>query len=87
MTSVVRTFRFKLKPTRAQHNRLGEALEHSRQLYNAALQERIDCYRKTGKGRSFVDQCKALTELRKDGSPWSATMERGPPHCFGGGRG
>jgi transposase len=54
-----RTFRFKLKPTRAQHGHLREALEHSRQLYNAALEERIDCYRKTGKGRSYKDQCRA----------------------------
>lgn len=30
-----RTFRFRLKPTRAQHQLLREALEHSRQLYNA----------------------------------------------------
>lgn len=73
-----RTFRFRLKPTRAQHGRLRAALEHSRQLYNAALEERIDCYRKTGKGRSLVDQCRALTVLRQDGSPWPATMERGP---------
>lgn len=73
-----RTFRFKLKPSRVQHERLRMALEHSRQLYNAALEERIDCYRKTGKGRSFYDQCRALTELRAAGSPYSATMERGP---------
>jgi putative transposase len=75
---IVRTFRFKLEPTKAQHNRLREALEHSRQLYNAALEERIDCYRKTGRGRSFIDQCAALTELRRDGSPWSVSMQRGP---------
>ena len=53
---LVRTYRFKLKPTRAQHGRLREALERSRQLYNAALEERIDCYRKTGKGRTYFQQ-------------------------------
>ena len=42
------------------------ALEDQRQLYNAALEERIDCYRKTGKGRTYFDQCKALTECRRD---------------------
>jgi putative transposase len=73
-----RTFRFKLKPTRAQHNRLREALERSRQLYNAALEERIDCYRKTGKGRTYIDQCRALTELRASGSIYSSSMERAP---------
>lgn len=76
---VVRNYRFKLKPTRAQHNRLREALEHSRQLYNAALEERIDCYRKTGKGRTFFDQTTAVTALRQDvGSPYAHSMERAP---------
>jgi putative transposase len=79
MAELVRTFRFRLKPTRAQHNRLREALEHSRQLYNAALEERIDCYRKTGKGRTLYDQCRALTELRADPefSRWPVVMQRG----------
>jgi len=76
--AVIRTFRFRLKPTRAQHNRLRDALEHSRQLYNAALEERIDCYRKTGKGRTLFDQYRALTEYRREGSPYSASMERAP---------
>ena len=35
-------------------------------LYNACLEERIDCYRKTGKSRSYYDQCKALTKVRAD---------------------
>jgi putative transposase len=76
--TLVRTFRFKLKPSHEQHGRLRAALEHSRQLYNAALEERIDCYRKTGRGLSFYSQCMGLTELRADGSPYSATMERAP---------
>lgn len=38
----------------------------SAELYNACLEERIDCYRKTGKGRSYYDQCKSLTEVRED---------------------
>lgn len=76
---LIRTFRFRLKPTRAQHNRLREALEHCRHLYNAALEERIDCYHKTGKGRSFMDQCRALTELRADPAycQFAAVMQRG----------
>ena len=36
----------------------------SAELYNAGLESRIDCYKKTGKGRSFFDQCKELTEVR-----------------------
>lgn len=75
---LIRSFRFRLKPTRAQHNRLRAALEHSRHLYNAALEERIDCYRKTGRGRTYYDQCAALTELRNAGSPYAVSMERAP---------
>jgi putative transposase len=72
---LIRTYRFRLKPSSAQHGRLRAALEHSRQLYNAALEERIDCYRKTGKGRSYFDQCKGLTEIRRDGTPYAWSMD------------
>lgn len=71
-------YRYRLLPTRGQHGRLRAALERSRQLYNAALEERIDCYRKTGKGRSFFDQSAALTELRQSGTPYAHSMERAP---------
>jgi putative transposase len=78
--TVIRTFRFKLKPTRAQHQYLRDALEHSRQLYNAALEERIDCYRKTGHGRTYFDQTSALTALRNDEnfSRYAISMQRAP---------
>jgi putative transposase len=75
---MILTTRYRLLPTKGQHRRLGAALEHSRQLYNAALMERIDCYRKTGKSLSFFDQTKGVTELRRDGSPYSHSMERAP---------
>lgn len=61
-----RTFKYRLLPTRSQHKRLEEICASQRILYNAALEERIDCYKKTGKGRSYIDQCKAVTELRQD---------------------
>jgi putative transposase len=61
-----RTYKFRLLPTRKQHQALRKICESQRQLYNAALQERIDCYRKTGKSLRYLDQCKALTELRDD---------------------
>jgi putative transposase len=83
-TKIVRNFRFKLKPSAAQHNRLREALERSRQLYNAALEERVDCYRKTGKGRSYFDQCKALTEVRKEDSTFAWAMDVAPLKALDG---
>lgn len=45
------TYKYRLLPTRAQHRALERILEDQRQLYNAALQERIECYRKTGGDR------------------------------------
>ena len=60
------TYKMRLLPSKGQHHKLRAALDHTRDLYNAALEERIDCYRKTGKGRSFFDQTKSLTELRSD---------------------
>ncbi len=44
---------------------LERTLEDQRQLYNAALEERIDCHRKTGEGLSYFDQCKSLTVCRQ----------------------
>lgn len=66
VSSICLSFKFRLLPTRAQHRALGRILEDQRQLYNAALSERIDCYRKTGKGRTYIDQCKAVAEWRSE---------------------
>ena len=64
--AVVLTYKYRLRPTKPQHAALADILESQRILYNAALQERIDCYRKTGKSLSYMGQCKGLTELRKE---------------------
>jgi putative transposase len=41
-------------------------VEGQRQLYNAALEERIDCYRKTGRTITYIDQCAGLTVCRRE---------------------
>jgi putative transposase len=61
ITHVVRAY-----PTQRQHAQFAGHLAHTRHLYNAALEERIDCYRKTGRTISNNEQAKSLTELRKD---------------------
>jgi len=74
------TFKTRLLPSRGQHEKLRAALDHTRDLYNAALAERIDCYRKTGKARNWGDQSMALTELRADPA-WAifpTTLQRWP---------
>jgi putative transposase len=40
------SFQYGLRPTRAQHRALDAILEGQRLLYNAALQERIEAWRK-----------------------------------------
>src|SRR5258708_2154309 len=63
---MILTYRYCVLPTARQYRALEELRESQRQLYNAALEERIDCYRKTGLGRTYIDQCKALTQCRRD---------------------
>ncbi len=62
---MILAYKYRLLPTKRQHEALERILEGERQLYNAALEERIDCYKKTGKTRTYYDQCKALTEWRR----------------------
>lgn len=68
----LRKIMYRLYPTRAQEERLAEALRHHQQLYNAALQERIDCYRKTGRGLSYNDQQASLTQIRAEHDEYRA---------------
>ena len=78
ITTTFRTFKYRILLKKGQYKELARIAESQRQIYNAALQERIDCYSKTGKGRSYIDQCKAITELRKDSkfSNVPANMQR-----------
>jgi putative transposase len=63
---VILTYRYRLLPLKSQHRALDRLCAMQRELYNAALEERIDCYRKTGKTRTYIDQCKALTQCRHE---------------------
>ena len=54
--------------TKRQREALGTALETSRLLYNAGLEERCGAWRKAGLGISFYDQCRSLTLLSGDPS-------------------
>ena len=61
----VRTFVYRLKPTRAQHASLQTILNKQRDLYNAALQERRDAWSKNVISITLNDQTKSLTKIRK----------------------
>ncbi|WP_414039385.1 RNA-guided endonuclease InsQ/TnpB family protein [Acidithiobacillus sp. M4-SHS-6] len=62
---VYRKVTYRLYPSAGQAERLQEMLGLHQRLYNTALEERIRVYRETGKGLSFADQCKVLTQWRK----------------------
>ena len=63
---MILTFRYRLLPNKRQHRALENILESQRQLYNAALEERIEAYRKAQLTRTYFDQTKALTEWRRE---------------------
>ena len=63
---MILTYRYRLLPLKSQHRALERLCGEQRELYNAALEERIDCYGKTGKTRTYIDQCKALTQCRRE---------------------
>jgi transposase len=62
------TYCYRLLPTRRQYIALEWMLEGQRELYNAALEERIGAYQKAGITRTFFDQAKALTVWRQSDS-------------------
>jgi len=69
------TYKYRLNPTRAQHRALEAILEQQRQLYNAALEERILAW---AKGRSITeyDQSRSLTQIRADDPAFSSVQRR-----------
>lgn len=62
---VNRKVTYKLYPTHHQSVALEKQRELHRQLYNAALESRIDAYQRCGVSIGFYQQCRELTELRK----------------------
>src|SRR5258708_1585971 len=62
---MILTYKYRLLTTKYQHKILSDILEQQRHLYNAGLEERIDCYNKTGKRKTLLDQQKSLTEWRQ----------------------
>ena len=61
---MILSYRFRLLPRISQHRALERILEAERQLYNAALEERIGAYRNAGKTITYFDQTRGLSEWR-----------------------
>ncbi|MFC6803250.1 helix-turn-helix domain-containing protein [Deinococcus caeni] len=77
-TTHLKAFRYRLRPTRAQEAALNEQLRLCRNLYNSALQERRDAYRKAGKTVTGYDQMKYLTEIKAALPEYKGST----PRCF-----
>jgi putative transposase len=63
---VWRSYKFRLRPTKRQEAALAECLEDTRQLYNAALQERREAWRMGRHKVTFFSQDAQLKEIRAD---------------------
>lgn len=61
---MIRTETYTAKLSNSSHENLDDLLEKLRVLYNAAVEERIDAYRKTGRSPNYVAQAKSLTAIR-----------------------
>ncbi len=57
---------YQLYPSAGQVLKLHAQLKMHQQLWNAALEERIDAWQKNKLSISYEDQCKSLTIIRKD---------------------
>jgi putative transposase len=61
----MKTFKYRLYPTRKQAETLQWTLDRVRELYNAALQERREMYKYTGKGTTYNAQANQLPEIKE----------------------
>ena len=69
---MTRSYRYRLNPTKAQTVVLLEWLRFTRELYNAALEERRGAWQKQIKSISRYDQQAQLLDVRKDRPEFSA---------------
>ncbi|WP_253729477.1 RNA-guided endonuclease InsQ/TnpB family protein [Thermus scotoductus] len=63
---MLKAFKYRLYPTQPQLRDLDRTLMLCRSLYNAALQERREAYRKAGKTVGFYEQKRYLPEIRTE---------------------
>lgn len=60
---MMKTYKFRLYPNNQQEDILQDTLNTCRFMYNMALEDRINCYQRTGKSLSYYDQQSWLKEL------------------------
>jgi putative transposase len=72
METVKRKVTYRLYPSRRQQNQMLETLRLHQKLYNAALEQRIDAYRRCGVSLNYNDQAHGLTQLRAEFPEYAA---------------
>ncbi len=60
-----RTFKYRLYPNRKQRETLAAQLDLCRELYNAALQERMESYKTARKGVTWLQQQSQLPAIKE----------------------
>lgn len=60
----MKSFKYRLSPTRKQAEKLQWTLDRVRELYNAALQERRDAYKMAGTSINYYDQANELPDIK-----------------------
>lgn len=63
---IIRSFKYRIYPTKRQSNTLNQHLAVCAELYNAALQERRDAWKLERKSISWFDQNLQLAEIRRE---------------------
>ena len=63
---MLKTYKYRLYPTRKQTEKLNWTLDQCRILYNSALVDRKNRYEETGKGLSRIDQQRILVQDKKN---------------------
>ncbi len=78
-----RTYRYRIYPTVRQRLALEAQLRFACELYNAALEQRRDAWRRQRRSLNYVKQCRDLTDVRAAGLgpiQMNCTAMRDPRH-------
>jgi putative transposase len=62
---IVKAFKYRIYPTKAQEKALVDTLYLTRELYNAALEERREAYKKCKKSVNVYEQKRCLPEIKE----------------------
>jgi len=63
---IKRSYKYRIYPTKNQRHKLQGTLDLCRDLYNSALQERIEAYKKNGISLNYIDQANELPTLKRE---------------------